>query len=176
MRLGVAGLGLLLSVVGCTGNPTPPPPTRPPLALGPVEVTGVGDVVQGGVSRNELVLRVTETSPAAIGAGPGSFQVTLTDHAGLSDTVGFTGTPSIGAPGSLGASAALAKRNVLAVRIVDSDSFNIELITITGLAISASRTAALGSINAVVSGCAGSLAGCTAANVLASPGSVVAAR
>jgi hypothetical protein len=32
----------------------------------------------------------------------------------------------------------------------------------------------LGSVNAVVAGCAGSLAGCTAANVLPSPGSVVA--
>jgi hypothetical protein len=176
MRLGVAGLGILVSVVGCSNNPTPPPPTRPPVALGPVEVTGVGDVAQGGHSANELVLRFTEASPAAIRVGPGSFQVTLTDHAGLPDTLGFTGTPSIEAPGSLGASATLTRRNVLTVSIVDSDSFNIEPITITGLAIFATPTAALGSINAVISGCAGSLAGCTAANVLASPGSVVAAR
>ena len=176
MRHGFAGLGVLVFIVGCIDTPRPPPPTRPPVALGPVEVTGVGDVAQGGVSANTLVLRFIETSPVAIAAGSGSFQLTLTDHAGLPDTLGFTGTPSIEGPGSLGATAVLTKRSVLTVSIVDSDSFNIEAITITGLAISASPSAALGAINAVVSGCAGSLAGCTATNVLTSPGSVVAAQ
>lgn len=176
MRHGFAGLGVLVFIVGCIDTPRPPPPTRPPVALGPVEVTGVGDVAQGGVSANALVLRFIETSPAAITAGSGSLQVTLTDHAGLPDTLGFTGTPSIEGPGSLGASATLSRSNVLTVSIVDSDTFNIEQMTITGLGIRASPTAALGSINAVISGCAGSLAGCTATNVLTSPGSVVAAQ
>jgi hypothetical protein len=179
LRLGFAGAGVLMCVVGfvgCTDNPPPPVPTRPPVALGPVEVTGVGDIAQGGASGNELVLQLTEAGIATIAAGTGSLQVTLTDHAGLPDTLRFTGTPSVVAPGSLGASAVLNGGNVLTISIVDSDRFNIEPIIITGLAISASPSAALGSINAVIGGCAGSLAGCVAANVLASPGSVVAAQ
>lgn len=175
-RLGVAGVAVLVWIVGCTDGPPPSLPSRPPVALAPVEVTGVGDLAQGGASGNELVLRLTETSPAAITAGSGSLQVTLTDHAGLPGTLAFTGTPSIEAPGSLGASATLSRPNVLTVSIVDSDTFNIEEMTITGLGIRASPSAAIGSINAVIGGCAGSLAGCTAANVLASPGSVVAAQ
>lgn len=176
VRLGFASVAVIVSVVGCSDHPTPPPPTRPPVALGPVDVSGVGDITQGGESENELTLHFTEPTQAAIGGGPGSFQVTLTDHAGLSETIRFAGTPSIDVPGSLGATATLSGPNVLRVDIVDSDSFNVEPITISGLRIKASPTAALGSINAVVSGCTGSLAGCTATNVLASPGSVVVAR
>ncbi len=176
LRLGLAGLGILVCVAGCISDPTPPPPTRPPIALAPVEVTAVGEIAQDGESAAALVLRFTEVANAAITAGSGSLQVTLTDHAGLPDTLGFTGTPSIEAPGSLGASATLSRANVLTISIVDSDSFNIEQITITGLGIKASASAALGAINAAVSGCAGSLAGCTASNVLLSPGSVVAAQ
>jgi hypothetical protein len=43
------------------------------------------------------------------------------------------------------------------------------------LGIRAFASAALGSIKATVGGCTGSLAGCTAATVLPSPGNVVAA-
>ena len=173
--VGTAGVLVLASVAGCS-NSTTLPPTRPPLALGPVELIGVGDVAQGGISDHALVLRFTETSNAAIASGAGSLQVTLTDHAGLPDTIAFTGAPSIEAPGSLGASAVLSSRSVLTVEIVDSDSLNIEGITVTGLRIMPLPTAALGPINAVIGGCAGSLAGCTATNVLTSPGTVIAAK
>jgi hypothetical protein len=164
----------LLGLAGCTDNPPPPTPTRPPAALIPSQPGGLGDIAQGATSETGLVLQFLETSAAAIAAGPGSFQVTLTDHAGLPDTVAFTGTPSVGGPGSLAAIAAFAAPNVLTISIVDSDSFNIEQMTISGLGIRASPTAAIGAINAIVNGCAGSLIGCTTTNVLASPGNVVA--
>ena len=175
-HLGLALVALLVSVVGCTDNPPRPPRTHAPVALGPVEVTGVGDVAQGKVSGNDLVLRFTEASPAAIAAGSGSFEVTLTDQSGSPDTIGFAGTPSIEAPGSLGASVTLTGPNVLTVSIVDSDMFNIEPMTINGLGVRAAANAALGSINGFISGCSGSLAGCTALNELSSPGTVVAAH
>lgn len=175
MGLAMVALGALVGIAGCSDAPTPLPPTRPPVALGPVELTGVGNVAQDGASANDLVLRFTESNPSAIGSGSGSLQITLTDHAGLPDTIGFTGAPLIQAPGSLGAAATLSSPNVLTVSIVDSDTYNIEQITITGLGIRAAPTAAVGSINAVISGCAGSLAGCAATNVLTSPGSVMAA-
>lgn len=162
------------ALAGCNDSPPPPTPTRPPVAFAPVEVTGVGDIVQGEQSQPDLVLEFTETGPAAILRGPGSLQVTLTDHAGLPDPLQFTGVPVVAGPGSLGATATLNGGNLLTLDIVDSDLLNIELITISGLGILASTTAAIGAINAVVGGCAGSLAGCTVTNVLPSPGSIVA--
>ena len=176
IRIGLALVGILVGIAGCTDNPLPSLPTRPPVAFVPVELTGVGDVRQGGVSPATLVLRFTEPTPTAILAGPGSLQVTLTDSAGSSDTVGFTSSPLLEAPGSLGVTATLTRSNVLTMSIVDSDSINIESVTITGLAIFTGPTAALGPINAVIGGCAGSLAGCVASNVLVSPGNVVAAQ
>lgn len=175
IRLAIGSVGVIAVLAGCTSPPTPPPPTRPPVALAPVGVTEVGDVPRGGASKDVLVLTFTEAGAATIATGAGSFEVTLTDSAGYPDPVGFTGTPSIAAPGSLGATAKLIRSNVLMVEIVDSDTFNIESVTITGIGIKASPTAALGPINAVINGCVGSLAGCTATNVLTSPGAVVAA-
>jgi hypothetical protein len=145
------------------------------VAIGPVIVTGVGDVAQGATSANGLVLMFTELSPPAIGAGPGSLWVILTDQAGRAGNVTFTGTPSIAAPGSLGATATLSAPTVLTINIVDSDPLNIESMTITGLGISATSIAAVGPINASIAGCTGSLAGCTATSVLPSPGSIVPA-
>jgi hypothetical protein len=166
----------LITVAGCREETLPSPPSRPPVALASGEVTGVGEVRQGGVSEPDLILRFTETSPTAIMRGQGSFQVTLTDHAGLPDSIRFIGTPAVEGPGSLVAAAALTSPNVLTVTIVDSDPLNIEEMTITGLGIGVLATAAIGPINAVVGGCAGSLAGCTESNVLPSPGEVVPAQ
>lgn len=175
--VGAAAVGLIACVTGLAGcgeDTFPSLPTRTPVALGPVEVTSVGEVRLGGTSESPLVLRFTEVEPRAITSGAGSFQVTLTDHAGRPDTLRFDGTPSIEGPGSLGASATVTRGNVLTVSIVDSDSFNIESVAVGGLTIAALPAAAIGSINAVIGGCAGSLAGCTASNVLPSPGEVVA--
>ena len=168
---------LLLALAGCTDNPaptSPPGPTRPPVALGPVEVEGVGEIAQGGESGSELVLRFTEPSVSSIGGGSGSFRVSLADQAGLADTLAFTGTPSVAGPGSLGATAELSGPNVLTVHIVDSDPANVEPFVVGGLGIRATGGAAVGPIKAFIGDCEGSLAGCTAANELPSPGRVVA--
>lgn len=157
-------------------TPAPTPTPTPQLVFGEVGVTAVGSVPRGGASGTTLVLRFTEPSVDAIPDAAGSFTVTLTDHAGVGTTLVFTGTPSLDAPGSLGASAELVASNVLKVSIVASDRVNIEPITVTGLGISASPEAALGSINATLGAFSGSLAGGMANVVLPSPGTVVAGQ
>ena len=141
-----------------------------------VGVTAVGSVPRGGASGTTLVLRFVESSVDAIPDAAGSFTVTLTDHAGGGAALAFTGVPSLDAPGSLGVSAELTAGNVLKVSIVAADRFNIEPITVTGLGISASVDAALGSINATLGAFTGSLAGGVANDIVPSPGSVVAGQ
>jgi hypothetical protein len=173
----LAWSALLLTLAGCADNPAPtnpPGPTRPPVALEPVEVQGVGEIAQGGESGRDLVLSFTEMSVASIAGGSGSFRVFLTDQAGLADTLAFTGAPSIAGPGSLGATVELSGRGALIVRIVDSDLVNVEPFVVDGLGIRATAGAAVGPIKAFIGDCEGSLAGCTAANELPSPGRVVA--
>lgn len=157
-----------------TAPPTPTP--TPKLVFGEVGVTAVGSVPRSGASGTTLVLRFTEPSVDAILNAAGSFTVTLTDQAGVGTTLIFTGTPSLAAPGSLGASAELVAPNVLKVSIAASDLVNIEPITVTGLGISASPEAALGSINATLGAFSGSLAGGVANTVLPPPGTVVAGQ
>ena len=156
--------------------PTAPPTPTPRLVFGEVGVTAVGNVPRSGASGTTLVLRFTEPSVDAILNAAGSFTVTLTDQAGVGTTLIFTGTPSLAAPGSLGASAELVAPNVLKVSIAASDLVNIEPITVTGLGISASPEAALGSINATLGAFSGSLAGGVANIVLSPPGTVVAGQ
>jgi hypothetical protein len=160
-----------LALAACTSAPTPQPtPARP--AFGTVTVAGAGTIHRGGSSGLTLTLSFNEASVAAIGRGPGSFEVTLTDSAGSTSTVTFTGTPSTAkSPGSLGASAPVSG-NVLTVRILDSDTVNIEPNIVTGLGIAASSTAAIGSTMATMRGFTGSLAGGATSDLLASPGSV----
>ena len=167
-----------LVLAACTTTPTPrptsqPTPTPTPPAFASVTVSGVGTIPRGGSSAATLTLSFNEASAAAIGRGPGSFQVTLSDQTGSASTLSFVGTPSTAkSPGSLGASATVFGA-VLAVRILDSDQVNIEPIIVTGIGISVSSTAALGSIKATMGGFTGSLSGGATNDVLASPGSVV---
>jgi hypothetical protein len=60
------------------------------------------------------------------------------------------------------------------VSIVASDTVNVEPITISGLGIKVSPTAAIGPLKAELNAFTGSLASGAASNVLASPGSVAA--
>lgn len=160
-----------LVLAACTTAPTPQPTAAHP-AFGTVTVAGVGTIQRGGSSGPTLTLSFNEASVVAIGRGPGSFEVTLTDSAGSTTTVTFTGTPSTAkSPGSLGASASVSG-NVLTVRILDSDTVNIEPIIVTGLGIAASSAAAPGPIVATMGSFTGSLAGGATNDVLASPGSV----
>jgi len=155
-----------------TQAPTPRPTPGP--VFGDVGLTPVGSVPRGGASGANLVLRFVEPSINAIPRGAGSLTVTLGDAAGAGGTLSFTGTPSLDAPGSLGARAEFTAGNVLTITIVDSDSMNIEPITVTGLGISASADAALGPISATLGAFTGSLAGGVTNVVLASPGTVIA--
>jgi hypothetical protein len=173
LAIGIAVLACSSALVGCTEQPEPPTPTRPPVAFAAAEVTSVGDIEPGTESELGLIIQFAEAAPAAISRGTGVLQVTLTDHAGLSDSLQFIGLPVVEGPGSLGATAILNGRNMMTVSIVDSDPLNFEPLRISGLGIRASSTAAIGAINAVVGGCAGSLAGCTLKNVLPSPGNIV---
>jgi hypothetical protein len=150
-----------------------PTPIAGPVFAAP-DVVSVGQISRGASSSKTLVLQFLEPSIDAIPDAPGSFRVTLADHAGDGSTVAFVGTPSVDAPGSLGATATLVAPNVLMVTIVASDTFNVEPITISGLGIRASSTAAIGSLNAELDGFTGSLATGAARNLLASPGSVIA--
>jgi hypothetical protein len=159
-----------------TARPTPAPtptPTPGPV-FGDVGIVGVGNVPRGGASGPTLVLRFLEPSRAAIPDAEGSFTVALTDATGTGTTLAFTGTPSIVAPGSLGARAGFIAGNVLRISILGSDPNNVELITVTGLGVSASTRAALGPIGGTLGDFTGSLAGGVANVVLGSPGTVVA--
>ena len=155
-------------------TPSPPPP------FGQIDVTGVGLIRRGGRSPNTLVLSFPESSRAAIPDAAGSFRLTLTDADGRS-TVAFVGTPVVEAPGSLGAHAGFVGSsvlgpNMLEVSIRGSDVRNLELITITGLGISASSNAALGPVHAFLGSSTGSLAAEVAHALLPAPGTVVAQR
>lgn len=168
--------------IGLTETPPPTPPPVPTQTATPapvfatVQVSGVGQIVQGRSSPETLVLQLTESSDAAIPDAPGSFWVTLTDHAGDGSTVAFGGAPVFAGPDSLGATAALVAPNILQISIVASDVHNVESIRITGLGISASSGAAVGAIHGELSHFTGSLAGGATSNVLASPGVVIAGQ
>ena len=156
-------------------SPQIPTASLPPRhVFGDIAVTGVGDVPRGGRSAAALVLRMVEPDPAAIPNGPGSFLVTLTDHAGAGGTLTLTGTPSIYAPGSLGVHVDRQAGNVLRISIQGSDPRNIEPIVISSLGIEVAASAALGPISAIASGFEGSLTGGVATDTLPSPGTVVA--
>lgn len=153
--------------------PTPSPAlTHSPGPAFKASVIGVGQIPGGGTSGNTLVLQFLETSIAAIPSAAGSFRVTLTDDAGDGTTVGFAGMPLVEAPGSLGASVTRIASNVLLVSILGADPNNVELLSIRGLGINASKTAALGALKAQLDGFSGSLAA-GAGDMLVTPGTVV---
>jgi hypothetical protein len=139
-------------------------------------VVSVGLVARGGSSTETLVLEFVETQANAIPNAPGSFVVRLADRSGDESGVAFTGTPRVVGPGSLGVTVALAGPNVLQVDIVAADTFNVEAMTITGLGIRASQSAAIGPLTAKAGDFTGSLGGGLATDALASPGSVIEAR
>ncbi len=165
----------IAAVAGCSPAPTTPPSVSVPVALAPLEVIGVGDVRQGPTSDADLVIRITELENDALTRGPGEIQVTMTDSTGAREHVSFTGTSAVVAPGSLGATVDLTSSNVLTIRVVDTDTFNVEQITISGLRLSASATAPLGALGLSIGACSGSLAGCATNSTLSPAGTVVAA-
>jgi hypothetical protein len=174
---GIAIIGLVVVLAACS-SPAPPPtaeaPTVAPPAFASVTVTGVSAIRRGGASSGTLALSFAEAGVAAFARGAGSFEVTISDHAGFGSTVHFTGSPSTArSPGSLGAMVTISA-NVLTISILDSDTVNIEPIIVTDIGIVASSAAALGSIDATMDGFTGSLAGGAISDILVSPGTVVA--
>ncbi len=159
-------------------SPQPTPSIAQTRIPGPVlraSVIGVGQIPRGGASGNALVLQFLEVGADAIPPAAGSFRVTLTDGAGDASTVGFVGTPSVEAPGSLGASVARLGPNALLVSIRGADPNHVELLSIQGLGISASATAALGAVRIDLEQFSGSLAMGAEGGSL-SPATVVASR
>jgi hypothetical protein len=153
---------------------TAAPTHNPGPVFAPPGVVSVGMIERGSRSGETLVLQFLESAADAIPDAPGSFRVTLTDHAGDGTTVAFVGTPTVVAPDSLGATATLVAPNVLMVSTLASDQLNVELMTVSGLGIEASSTAALGSVGAELNGFTGSMVTGAEANILASPGSITA--
>jgi hypothetical protein len=155
--------------------PLPTPSIAPTRIPGPVfraSVIGVGQIPRDGASGNTLVLQFLEVGIDAIPSATGSFRVTLTDGAGNGSNVGFVGTPSVQAPGSLGATVARLAPNLLLVSILGADPNNVELLSIRGLGISASATAAVGALRVQLDQFSGSLATGAEGSSL-SPGTVV---
>lgn len=154
-----------------TSSPTPTAFVGP--ALVAPGVVSVGLIPRGANSGQTLVLQFIEPSVDAIPNAPGSFRLTVADAAGDGSTVAFVGTPSVGAPGSLGTTVTVVAPNVLMISIQASDTLNVEPITIRGLGIDATSTAALGSLRLRLSDFTGSLAGGIANDTVPSPGTVV---
>ncbi len=143
-----------------------------PAAFASTAVTSAGTIPLGGTSTTAATFTFTENAASSFPSGGGTLIVTLTDSAGGS-TVHFTGTPTLTAPGSLGASITVdSSGNFFTINASASDTSNIEQITVGGLKISADTGAALGAINANLTG---SLAGdviaatTTATGVLQAP-------
>lgn len=157
-----------------TTAPSDAPTSTAGPAFGAPEVVSVGTISRGSISDATFVLRLLEPGIDAIPNTPGSFRLTLFDNAGDDRTVSFVGEPSVTAPGTLGATAVLVGPNVLMVNIASADTALVELMTISGLGIRASPTAAIGPVNARLGDFSGSLAGGVAGNVVSSPGTVVA--
>ena len=119
------------------------------------------------------MIRGTEQDADSILGAAGSFDLVLADSTGGSDQVVFTGSPRLTAPGSLGVTATLTRGTVLTVEVVDSDTFNVEQVTIEGLALSAAALAPLGPLRLTIANCEGSVAGCARAELVGTPGTIV---
>ena len=158
-----------------TSTQTPASTRTPGPALTASAAVGVGQIARGASSAATLVLEFLETSPDTIPDAAGSCVVTLVDHADNGSTLHFVGEPTVIGPGSLGASTVLVSPGVLQLSIVGADPHNVELMTVRGLGIGASTTAAIGQMSARLSGCTGSLSGVATSTIVGPVGSVTGA-
>ncbi len=141
----------------------------PAAAFADTSVTSAGSVPAGGTSAGTATFVFNDDSTFVTGgsggfchvlgsATSGTLTVTLTDSAAQS-TISFVGTPVVTAPSSLGASAAIstsgvsgASNDVLTVTITGCDPNNPEQVTVSGLKLAASTSAATGAITATLGG------------------------
>jgi hypothetical protein len=139
-----------------------------PTAHAWTSVIPVGNIPVGGTSTGTATFTFTENSFAAF-TGPGSLMVTVLDYSG-GDTMTLSGGTVIGT-GSLAPSLSMGS-HTFTVTTFSSDPANVEQFTVSGIAISASASAAPGPVQATMSG---SLAGPVAQGgllALAAPGTV----
>jgi hypothetical protein len=117
--------------------------------LGAVTVGSAGNVPRAGTSTGTVTLTFTESGAACLANPlPASPDLTVTiDQAGVT----FGGTPSVNAPGSLGATAS-ASGGVLTINLTGSDPINVETLVISGLTLSATAAAPLGTVTATIGG------------------------
>jgi hypothetical protein len=129
--------------------------------LAAASVTSGGSVARGSTTTGGVTITLTENTAACLTAVmvgqspnpavPNDLVITLTDSTPDATTVDFVGTPTITAPGSLGASAALSGGD-LVIQLTGTDTINVEAITVSGLNVSTTAAAALGSVSATLTG------------------------
>ena len=120
-----------------------------PLALASTSVTSAGSIPVGGTSTGTATFSFMENTRTAFPSAGGNLTVTVLDYAGGNTLTVGGGTLS--APGSLGSRLAVSG-NTITVFTTSADIHNIETITVSGIAISASGDAAIGAVQAILSG------------------------
>jgi hypothetical protein len=148
---GIAFTATLLSALVAT--------VAAPLAFASVGVTSAGSVPRGGTSTGTATFTFTENTAACFtGAGSPDLQVVITDSAGAAK-VGFSGTATVVAPtATLGAvTTSLSNtgghtNDTLNINFSNASNFNVEVITVSGLKITADSDAATGAIKATLLG------------------------
>ena len=139
-----------------------------PMALASTSVISAGSIPVGRTSTGTATFVFIENSSAAF-TGPGTLTVTVLDYAGGNTLTLGGGTVS--GPGSL-SPGLLVSGNTFTVTTLGADDVQIEVITISGIVISASSTAALGAIQATLSGSLADAVTVGGQYALASPGMV----
>jgi hypothetical protein len=131
-------------------------------ALGAVTVTSAGNVPIGGTSAGSATFLFVESSATGIPTNAaGGFDVVIAPAAPGLGAVTFSGTPVVSAPGSLGASASIVG-STLSVSWSNSDTANIESISVSGLFIDAAAGTSTGAITATMGNFSGNMPGAAA--------------
>lgn len=142
---GIAFTATLLSALVAT--------VAAPLASASVSVTSAGAVPRGGTSSGTASFTFTENSGTCFtnAVQPTALVVTILDSASAA-TVSFSGTPTVTGPGSIGATASVSG-NTLTVAFAGATPLGSpEVVTVSGLKISATTAAASGAIQANLTG------------------------
>lgn len=123
-----------------------------PAVFASTAVTSAGTVPRGGTSTGTASFTFTENTANCFTnvAQPAALVVTILDAAN-NPTVTFVGPPVVSGPGTVGATATVAG-NVLTIAFAGASPVNVEQITVSGLKISATATAATGAIKATLTG------------------------
>lgn len=119
-----------------------------PSVFASTSVTSAGAIAAGSTSTGTASFTFTENSAIAFNT-TGTLTVTILD-ANSANTLTFSGG-TLTAPGSLGASLSVSG-NTFTVTTTGFDNNNVEQITVSGLKIAASTSAAAGAIGATLGG------------------------